>query len=512
MSPLATACFIFIGMGIMLVSPEKQSRFRLIAAEMSGCVVAVIASVALFGFIFAIETATGWGSYSRIAVNTSVVFLVLGLGLMAWSSQRARRENFSFPGWLSVAAAATLMLMITFVSATNMVELKNATFWRKHTIQVILLSHAFGENLVDIQRGTRGYVTLGDTNALASYSNSARLEPRQFNQLVELTSDNPVQQQRLKELARTMDRVFSYNNRVIALYNQQGSKAVFEMDAAGQGRIEFGNARDIVRAISQEERRLLDVRDASEQTDSDSASHLLIFGSVIAAGLLMLANFNASREVKRRRQSEEALQKSEVRMRLATETAGVAVWDWNPRSGAIYWDEQMFKIYGRTPMPGGWITYQHWRAVVLPEDFAEQEEQLQRTVATCGQSQREFRIVRASDGAVRFIQAAEIAVAGDDGQAIRLVGINLDITERKLRETEREKLISELQLALGEVKTLSGLIPICGWCKSIRSDQGFWQSVEVFVQSRSGATFSHGMCPACSKKFNEEMAHDSVVS
>ncbi|MEK7793236.1 MAG: hypothetical protein AAB353_01835 [Candidatus Hydrogenedentota bacterium] len=55
----------------------------------------------------------------------------------------------------------------------------------------------------------------------------------------------------------------------------------------------------------------------------------------------------------------------------------------------------------------------------------------------------------------------------------------------------------ELEVALANVKTLSGMIPICAGCKQIRDDQGFWQAVEKYVMDRSDARFSHGYCPAC---------------
>jgi PAS domain-containing protein len=77
----------------------------------------------------------------------------------------------------------------------------------------------------------------------------------------------------------------------------------------------------------------------------------------------------------------------------------------------------------------------------------------------------------------------------------------MDITARNRAETERERLIGELQEALAKVKTLSGLVPICAWCKKIRDDRGFWNEVEVFVQSHSDATFSHGVCPSCRDKW-----------
>lgn len=75
-----------------------------------------------------------------------------------------------------------------------------------------------------------------------------------------------------------------------------------------------------------------------------------------------------------------------------------------------------------------------------------------------------------------------------------------DITARKAAEAEQERLIRELQEALAKVKTLSGLVPICAWCKKIRDDQGFWKQVEVFIQSHSDAVFTHGVCPDCMKK------------
>ena len=84
----------------------------------------------------------------------------------------------------------------------------------------------------------------------------------------------------------------------------------------------------------------------------------------------------------------------------------------------------------------------------------------------------------------------------------------MDITARKLAETERERLIGELQEALAKVKTLSGLVPICAWCKKIRDDRGFWNEVEVFVQSRSFATFSHSVCPDCRTKI---LAGDGIA-
>jgi hypothetical protein len=68
-------------------------------------------------------------------------------------------------------------------------------------------------------------------------------------------------------------------------------------------------------------------------------------------------------------------------------------------------------------------------------------------------------------------------------------------------EEEREKLIKELQNALTEIKTLSGLLPICSYCKKIRDDKGYWNQIESYIHKHSDTEFSHGICPECAKKY-----------
>jgi len=85
-------------------------------------------------------------------------------------------------------------------------------------------------------------------------------------------------------------------------------------------------------------------------------------------------------------------------------------------------------------------------------------------------------------------------------EKVATVAFIRDITERKKAEAEREKLIKELEEALEKVQTLSGLLPICAWCKKIRDDEGYWQSVEEYLGEHSEAKFSHSICPQCAAK------------
>jgi CHASE3 domain sensor protein len=316
-----------------------------------------------------------------MAVNTAAVFLVASAGLLAWSHRLAARLNTNFLRWLPIVASVTLMIMVTIVSAVTMAELEQATFWRRHTFEVILRAQDYEENFTDTQRGLRGYSTLDEVNGLASYRSGLALEARLFKELAVLTSDNPAQQRRLKELSAAMEEVHSYDQRTLELYGKSGSQAVRSTDATGENRRVSGNVRNVIRAFSQEEQRLLSVRDASEKANARSAGRLLIFGSLLAAVLVLFANYLVSREMRQR---------------------------------------------------------------------------------------------------LRF-------------------------------ETEREKLIIELKKALDEVRSLSGMIPICGWYKSIRTDEGYWQSVEQYVREHTDATFTHGICPVCADKFKAEAAGGRVA-
>jgi len=67
-----------------------------------------------------------------------------------------------------------------------------------------------------------------------------------------------------------------------------------------------------------------------------------------------------------------------------------------------------------------------------------------------------------------------------------------DKLESHVRERTRE-----LEAALNKVQVLSGFLPICCSCKKIRDDEGYWQQVEKFVQDRTNARFTHGICPDC---------------
>jgi PAS domain S-box-containing protein len=103
----------------------------------------------------------------------------------------------------------------------------------------------------------------------------------------------------------------------------------------------------------------------------------------------------------------------------------------------------------------------------------------------------EWRL-RRKDG--RYLPVEVSAKMLPDG---RWQGIVRDITERKEAADKQAALLAELRTALQQIKVLSGLLPICMYCKRIRTDDGGWTPLEVYVRRQTDTRFSHGICPEC---------------
>lgn len=99
------------------------------------------------------------------------------------------------------------------------------------------------------------------------------------------------------------------------------------------------------------------------------------------------------------------------------------------------------------------------------------------------------------------VELSTSVINDEEGNAIALVGVAQDITARRKAEERLHQSNVELQRALTEVKTLSGMLPICASCKKIRDDKGYWNQLEAFISHHSEARFTHGLCPECAEKY-----------
>jgi PAS domain S-box-containing protein len=140
-----------------------------------------------------------------------------------------------------------------------------------------------------------------------------------------------------------------------------------------------------------------------------------------------------------RKLAEQALRESNQRLRLATASGNLGVWDWEIAADRLTWDDRMLEIYGlaREAFSGKGET---WQAALHPEDRAEAIAACQAALGGTKEFNHEFRIV-CPDGRVKAVRANALVIRDEAGRARRMIGLNRDITEERraleaLRESE----------------------------------------------------------------------------
>ncbi|HEY6227818.1 MAG TPA: PAS domain S-box protein [Verrucomicrobiae bacterium] len=109
------------------------------------------------------------------------------------------------------------------------------------------------------------------------------------------------------------------------------------------------------------------------------------------------------------------------------------------------------------------------------------------------------------DGSLMWVEISARALRDGISGTLFYEGSVEDISQRRAAQQERERLIAELRGALSHAKQLSGLLPICSSCKKIRDDHGEWNPMEVYIQQRSDASFTHSFCPECVRRLYPEI-------
>lgn len=208
-------------------------------------------------------------------------------------------------------------------------------------------------------------------------------------------------------------------------------------------------------------------------------------------------------------EQEKELLLSEERLKMVLEGSDQGFWDWNIETNEVKRNERWAQMLGYSTIKEFEDNPDTWTNLIHPDDrdaaWASINDHLEGRTAS---HKMEYRM-RKKDGSYTWIlDHAKIVQRDADGRPLRMSGTHIDISERKESEQERDALIKSLTVALNEINTLKGIIPICSYCHSIRDDEGAWDKIEAYLHKHSDAEFSHGICPNCMDKVRSDAGLD----
>jgi PAS domain S-box-containing protein len=180
-------------------------------------------------------------------------------------------------------------------------------------------------------------------------------------------------------------------------------------------------------------------------------------------------------DVTERAEAERAMRESKRRLDLAVGAHRIGIFDWHVPSGRAVWNAEMEEIFG-LPRGGFEGHTEHFRRRVVPEDMARLDAGEKAALAAGKDvAEYEFRIFR-PDGEVRWIEGAARYIFDADGTLRRVVGTNIDITDRKQAEAHQRLLINELN---HRVKNTLAIVQAIAW-QSFRAGGAAKPVVQAF--------------------------------
>jgi PAS domain S-box-containing protein len=145
-----------------------------------------------------------------------------------------------------------------------------------------------------------------------------------------------------------------------------------------------------------------------------------------------IRNFGVNQDITERKKAESGMKDLTNRLLMATNSADMGIWDWDIENNHLQWDERMHQLYNINDLGFG-LDYNDWLSRLHPEDRERVSEEIQMAITGKKGYNTEFKIVW-SDLSIHYIKATGMVDKNNAGKAIRMIGLNWDITEHKLAE------------------------------------------------------------------------------
>jgi diguanylate cyclase (GGDEF)-like protein/PAS domain S-box-containing protein len=335
---------------------------------------------------------------------------------------------------LAFGAAIVVLIAVGAISYRALIASSKSDRWVQHTYEVL-------DNLNDLLAGAervessyRGFALTGDETHLQSYHQNAEDIARAENAVRELTTDNPVQQQRITNLERLISEKIQFGDQVIDSRRTRGLVAASDALRDGPGPQLMREIEGQVREMQDEELRLLALRNSDAQLHSDRTRVVLLLGTLLGILIAIGAGWIARRDHLARESAEDALRLSEERLTLLIEgVRDYAIFLLDPAGLVVTWNEGARRIKGYT---AGEIVGQHFSKFYTAESVEQGvPAQELKTAKGKGRSEDEGWRVR-KDGSLFWANVIITALRDKSGRLRGFAQVTRDFSERQAAQDE----------------------------------------------------------------------------
>jgi len=364
---------------------------------------------------------------------------------------------------LAFLMGLALLIGLSMISYRSLNDLTQTADQVTHTRLAMSKLEEVLSDFKDVVSGYRGYALTGKDSYLDLYFEGRRNVELEFQELRNLTADNPRQRLKLDEIEPLKQRIFSLSEVIVETRRTQGAAAALSLLERDQKQPLMVEIRQKAKEMEAEEYRLLRIREAEARSSARRAKLVLTAGSLTGVLLTALAILAVRSELDRRKRAEAALRQANFelerrvaertselsgvtrRLRFALDGARLGAWSVDLPVGLYWADDASKAMHGFEPSQSV-NSIEEAGANIHPEDRPGAAARFTEAVQNRAELECEYRVVM-PDGAERWIAASGQIIQSelDEPQSFKMFGIVRDITERKQAEAERERLLDNEQ-------------------------------------------------------------------
>lgn len=344
---------------------------------------------------------------------------------------------------LSLAFLACMGVLAFFLIYNN-ASTESADLRVRHTHQVIISAERLSSLVEGMVSAQRGYIISGRQVFLDEYESRKKQADGEIENIKSLTMDNPAQTERLKLIG-------DYSAQLTAKLEDRANRykiAITEPEDFLNGLMSVNDFKSSILQLNEivlnEEYALLNRRIKDLELEKIRYFRTLMISLGISAAVLFFLNGFLARSQRKRGMAEMFLQEAEHRFELAVEATQDGIFDWNVKTGQVFYSGRYFSMlgYDKGPLVG---TTEDFSRLLHPEDAPQAWKNITDLIeGRISDYSQEFRM-KSERGNWVWIQSRARIILGKDGKPARMVGAHADVTLIKEREEDlkHKKFVAE---------------------------------------------------------------------